>query len=244
MLAEYSFDTLAYLWVGTLLGGIAAGGAGFAFGLATSAVWLHRIDPLHSTILINGCDVLLHLTTIWPQRQHVELPRLWPFVVGGVAGIPIGVYLLAHTNAGALKMALGVFLILFDVYALIAPKLASFSGGGRPADMGIGFLDGILSGFGGYSGVFPTIWTQLRGWSKERARAVYQTFIIIIQTVAFIGIVWVTYDRAGLILMILVLPPLFLGAWIGWWLYGRLNDRRFRQVLAMLLIASGITLVF
>ena len=54
MLAGYSFDTLAYLWVGTLLGGIAAGGAGFAFGLAASAVWLHRIDPLHSTILING----------------------------------------------------------------------------------------------------------------------------------------------------------------------------------------------
>jgi uncharacterized membrane protein YfcA len=244
MLAGYSFDTLAYLWVGTLLGGIAAGGAGFAFGLAASAVWLHRIDPLHSTILINGCGVLLHLTTIWPQRQHVELPRLWPFVVGGLAGIPIGVYLLAHTNAGALKMTLGVFLILFGVYALIAPKLASFSGGGRPADMGIGFLGGILSGFGGYSGVFPTIWTQLRGWSKERARAVYQPFIIIIQTVALISIVWVTYDRAGLILMILALPPLFLGAWIGWWLYGRLNDRRFRQVLAMLLIASGITLVF
>ena len=110
--------------------------------------------------------------------------------------------------------------------------------------MGIGFLGGILSGFGGYSGVFPTIWTQLRGWSKERARAVYQPFIIIIQTVALISIVWVTYDRAGLILMILALPPLFLGAWIGWWLYGRLNDRRFRQVLAMLLIASGITLVF
>ena len=44
--------------------------------------------------------------------------------------------------------------------------------------------------------------------------------------------------------MILALPPLFLGTWIGWRLYGRLNDRRFRQVLAMLLIASGITLVF
>jgi hypothetical protein len=78
MLAGYSYDNLAYLWVGTLLGGIAAGGAGFAFGLATSAVWLHRIDPLHSTILINGCGLLLHLTTIWPQRQHVELSRLCP----------------------------------------------------------------------------------------------------------------------------------------------------------------------
>jgi uncharacterized membrane protein YfcA len=43
--------------------------------------------------------------------------------------------------------------------------------------------------------------------------------------------------------MIAVLPPLLLGTWIGWQLYGRLNERRFRQGLALLLIASGVTLV-
>jgi uncharacterized protein len=40
-----------------------------------------------------------------------------------------------------------------------------------------------------------------------------------------------------------VLPPLLVGTWIGWQLYGRLDDRRFRQALAVLLIASGLTLV-
>ena len=57
------------------------------------------------------------------------------------------------------------------------------------------------------------------------------------------GIVWVTLDRAGVIMMIAVLPPLLLGTWVGWQLYGRLDDRRFRQALAVLLIISGLTLV-
>ena len=51
-------------------------------------------------------------------------------------------------------------------------------------------------------------------------------------------------DRASVIMFISVLPPLAAGTWIGWHLYGRLNDLRFRQALAVLLIASGATLVF
>jgi uncharacterized membrane protein YfcA len=239
-----SLDTLGVLWLGALLGGIAAGGSGFAFGLAASSIWLHRIDPLHSTILITGCGVLLHLTTIWPQRQHVELARLWPFVAGGLAGIPIGVYFLAHTDAGILKITLGIFLLAFGSYALAAPRLHTITAGGRTADAAVGFVGGILGGIGGYSGVLPTIWTQLRGWPKEIARGVYQPYVIIIQAITLAGILIVAFDRAGLILLIAVLPPLLLGTWIGWQLYGRLNERRFRQGLAILLIASGATLVF
>ena len=84
MIGGIPLETLGFLWLGALLGGIAAGGAGFAFGLAASSIWLHRIDPVHSTILISACGTLLHLTTIWPQRRHIEVARLWPFVVGGL----------------------------------------------------------------------------------------------------------------------------------------------------------------
>lgn len=243
MIAGYPLETVAILWLGTLVGAIAAGGAGFAFGLTASSIWLHRIDPLHSALLINCCGTLLHLTTIWPQRKHVEIRRVWPFVVGGLIGIPIGVRVLLILDAGVLKAVLGGFLLAFGAYALLAPRLHTVKAGGRAADAGIGFMGGILSGIGGYSGVLPTIWTQLRGWPKQMARAVYQPYIIVIQSATVVGIIWATYDSAGLKLLLLVLPPLALGTWIGWQLYGRLNDLRFRQALAVLLIASGATLV-
>ena len=243
MLAGLSHETIGFIWLGTLLGGIAAGGTGFAFGLVASAIWLHRIDPLQSGVLIAGCGLLLHLTTIWQQRQHVEPARIWPFVVGGLVGVPIGVHFLAYTDAAMLKILLAVFLIVFGTYALLAPKLRTITGGGRPADVSIGFLGGILGGLGGYSGVLPTIWTQLRGWPKEMARAVYQPYVIVMQAVTLAGILWVAFDRADLRLLIVILPPLILGTWIGWKLYGKLDDRRFRQAIAVLLIASGVTLI-
>jgi len=243
MFAGLTLDTWGVLWLGALFGGIAAGGSGFAFALAASSIWLHRIDPLHSAIMCTGCGVLLHLTTIWPQRRHIVLGRLWPFVAGGLAGIPIGVHLLTYTDGGVLKIALGVFLLVFGTYALIAPRLHTLNGGGRSADAAVGFVGGILGGVGGYSGVIPTIWTQVRGWPKEVARGVYQPYVIVIQALTLAGIVWVTLDRTGLILLTAVVPPLLLGTWIGWQLYGKLNDLRFRQALAILLIASGATLV-
>ena len=84
----------------------------------------------------------------------------------------------------------------------------------------------------------------MRGWPKEMARGVYQPYVIVMHAIALAGILWVAFDRAGVIMLLVVLPPLLLGTWIGWQLYGRLNDRRFRQALAVLLIASGATLVF
>ena len=236
-------ETIGFLWLGALLGAIAAGGSGFAFGLASSSIWLHRIDPVHSTLLITACGVLLHMTTIWPQRRHLDVGKLWPLVAGGVFGIPIGVRMLLVVDAALLKSVLGVFLLAFGTYALLAPRLPVVTAGGRAADAGVGFLGGILGGIGGYSGVLPTIWTQLRGWPKATARAVYQPYVIIIQAVALVGLVWVTLDHAGMVMLIAVLPPLALGTWIGWQLYGKLNDLRFRQALAVLLIASGATLV-
>lgn len=243
MIAGLPYDTIAVLWLGALFGGLAAGGSGFAFGVAASAIWLHRIDPVHCALMVTGCGVLLHSTTIWPQRRHIEFGKLWPFLVGGLAGIPIGVRLLVYTDPGVLKAALGVFLLAFGTYALLSPRLHTFSGGGRAADAGIGFLGGVLGGIGGYSGVLPTIWTQLRGWPKASARAVYQPYIIVMHALALTGIVWVTLDHAGVIMMLAVLAPLLAGTWIGWQLYGKLDDRRFRQALAVLLIISGLTLV-
>jgi len=244
MFGSLTLDTVAVLWLGALLGGIAAGGSGFAFALAATSIWLHRVDPLQSTIMATGAGVLLHMSTIWPQRKNISLARVSPFIAGGLVGIPIGVYLLAFTNTGLLKLVLGTFLLAYGTYAVISPRLHTVRFGGRGADAAVGFIGGVLGGIGGYSGVLPTIWTQLRGWPKEIARGVYQPYIIVIQGITLAGIVWVTLDRTGLMLLAAILPPLLIGTWIGWQLYGKLDERRFRQGLGLLLVASGATLIF
>lgn len=236
-------QSLAVLWLGAFVGALAAGGAGFAFGIVAAAVWLHRLDPVYTTFLVVACGTILHSGLIWQVRRHIEGARLAPFIAGGVIGVPVGVWLLTRGNASAIKLALGLLLTAYGLYALAAPRLPVLRRGGKPADALIGLAGGILGGIGGFSGVLPAIWTQLRGWPKDVARGVYQPFILFghVSTLILVGLV--AFNRVGAVLLLLALPALFAGAWTGWHIYGRLDDRRFRQVLAALLIVSGAALV-
>ena len=241
--AIFAAKTLALLWLGAFGGGFASGAAGFAFGIVASAIWLHALDPLHATMLVVSGGFTIQAGTIWPMRREINARRLAPFVIAGLLGIPIGVWLLVRIDANALKIVLGIFLAVYGVYALATPRLPRITGGGRVADGAIGFFGGILGGIGGYSGVMPAIWCQLRGWSKEVSRGVYQPFIIMahLATMALIGVV--ALDRAGVVLFLLALPALMLGAFIGWRVYGRLDETRFRQIFAVFLVVSGLILV-
>ena len=239
----FTVQTLAVLWLGAFTGGFASGATGFAFGIVASAIWLHVLNPLHVTILIVSGGFAIQTGTIWPLRYDINPHRLAPFAIAGLLGIPVGVWLLVRVDSHALKIALGIFLAVYGVYALATPRLPRITRGGRIADSAIGFFGGVLGGIGGYSGVLPAIWCQLRGWSKEISRSVYQPFIVMahIATLTLIGVV--ALDRSGIVLFLLALPALAAGAFIGWRVYGKLDEVRFRQAFAVLLVVSGLILV-
>ncbi len=235
--------TLTVLWAGGFIGGIASGAAGFAFGVAASAIWLHAIAPIHVAVLVVGGGLAMQSTTIWTLRHSLDAHRLWPFVLAGVLGVPFGVWLLVRTDTAMLKIAIGVFLCAYGVYALAAPRLP-YVAANRPAEVAIGFISGVMGGLGGYNGVLPAVWTQLRGWSKDEARAFYQPFIVAVHIATIATLGTVAIDREGLVLLVLALPAMALGTWVGWKLYGRLDEKRFRQALAIMLLLSGAVLIF
>jgi uncharacterized membrane protein YfcA len=240
--ASLSGTTLAVLWLGAFFGGFASGAAGFAYGVVAAAIWLHDIEPLHTTFLVVTGGLAIQTGTIWPLRRRLERRRLVPALIAVVAGVPFGVWLLLHTDTGAMKFSFGIFLALYGLYSLLAPRLPHLEAG-TWADGVVGLLSGLMGGIGGLSGIAPAIWTQLRGWPKDTARAFYQPCIVVahIATIAVLGTV--ALDRRGLVLFVLALPVLVLGGWAGWSVYGRLDERRFRQMFAVLLIASGLVLV-
>jgi uncharacterized membrane protein YfcA len=240
--ASLSVTTLAFLWTGAFLGGIASGAAGFAYGVVASAIWLHAIAPVHAVFLVVSGGLITQTTTIWSFRRSLSWWRLWPFLLAGVLGVPIGIWLLVRTDIEMLKVGLGCFLAVYGLYALLAPRLPHVQAG-RGADAVIGFIGGILGGLGGFSGVLPAIWTQIRGWPKDEARAFFQPFIVVIHIATLVAIGTVALDRRALVLLALMLPALVAGIWVGWYLYGRLDERRFRQALALMLLLSGVILI-
>lgn len=238
-----SAATLAIVSLGAFIGAISAGAAGFAFAMTASAIWLHAIDPVRSALLVVALGTVLHAGLVWRMRHGIDRTRLTPFLIGGLLGIPLGVALLTTIDVAALRRGLGVLLLAYGTYALLVRALPRITAGGRRADAAVGLLGGVMSGLGGYSGVPTTIWTQLRGWPKDVARGVFQPFILATHVATLMLLSGLTVDATSVILLASALPALALGGWLGYRLYGRLNDVQFRQLLSLLIAASGAALL-
>ena len=236
---------LALFLMATFAAALVAGLAGFAFGLVAVAIWLHVLTPVQTVILVAAYALLIQGYSTWKLRHALSGARLWPFLAGGLLGVPIGGELLRWVPADHFRAAVGVFMVLFCVYALARPKWTVGEWGGRAADGGAGFAGGILGGATGLGGILPTVWCTARGWPKDEQRAVFQpvavgTFLL---TLLWLGGT-AAIDAETARLFLAGLPAVLAGTWLGLKWYRRLGENAFRQVVLGLLLVSGLALVF
>src|ERR1700694_1178499 len=130
----------------TFAGALVAGLSGFAFGLVVSSIWLYILTPLQTATLIIAFGLIVQGYSVWKLRGALDWKRLWPFVLGAALGVPVGVSILTWANPAHVRIGVGIFLVLYSLYALFRPAIKSVTTGGAAADAGIGFLNGVLGG--------------------------------------------------------------------------------------------------
>jgi uncharacterized membrane protein YfcA len=240
----FSLDLLIFL-VATFAGALVAGLSGFAFGLVAASVWLYILTPLQTATLIIAFGLIVQGYSVWKLRHALDWRKLWPFILGAAIGVPVGVAILGWANPAYVRAGIGVFLVLYSLYALLRPSLPPVTQGGAAADAAVGFANGVLGGITGLAGILVTIWCGLRGWPKDRQRAVFQPVAVAIfaMSALWLGVKGaVSVDTVRLFLF--GLPALLAGTWLGMKLYGRLDEAAFRKVVLVLLLASGVALMF
>ena len=234
----------ALLFLGAFAGGFVAGLAGFGTALMALGIWLYVLPPSDAVPLILICSVVAQSWTLPSLWRSFDFTLIWPFVIGGLIGVPLGTLLVAQADPNAFKLTVGVFLLLFPL-ALYFSKPMAFRFGGRPADAAIGFAGGILGALAGLSGPLPILWATIRGWGKDERRGIFQTYN---WTVLFAALC--LQAASGLIaghviwLALLAFPGTILGAWLGARCYHAMSDRNFRDVVLSLLFLSGVALVW
>jgi uncharacterized membrane protein YfcA len=237
--------TFGLLLLGALAGGFVSGLAGFGTGLMALGIWLYVLPPQVTVTLVLICSIVAQTSTLPAIWRHIDVRLVWPFLVGGLAGVPLGTLLVAHADPHAFKLSVGVLLLVFPTVLYLNRKPIALSIGGRAADAAIGFAGGILGGLAGLSGPLPTLWASVRGWGKDERRGVFQTYNWTVLSAALClqaGTGFVTSDVLRLALF--ALPGTLFGAWCGTRTYHALSDRNFRDVVLGLLFLSGIGLVW
>jgi uncharacterized membrane protein YfcA len=235
--------TLIFTLFAVFAGSLAAGLAGFAFSAISGAMLFHWLAPVQAVPLLLACSIttqLLSITTLWSAMRWRQCT---PYLVGGFVGIPLGAKLLQHFSPYTFAAGFGIFLILYSVYMLTRPCFTIRSGG-RLFEVAAGFAGGITGGATAFPGAIPTILCSLRGLSKTEQRGIVQPFIFLMQVATLVyfsklGIL----NSATLTAYFWCVPAVVIGTCLGLRIFDRIDDAKFRRVVLIFLLVSGITFV-
>ncbi len=237
-------ETVWIIALGAIVAGFVQGLSGFAFGLVAMSFWAWTIEPQLAAVLVVFGALTGQVVGALSVRRGFSLPVLLPFLVGGLAGIPIGTAILPMLDARLFKTVLGLVLVVWCPIMLFSRALPPVRFGGRLADGAAGLVGGVMAGLGGFSGPVPTLWCTLRQIDKDTQRTVIQNF-----NLATLAVTMATYFATGMVkaemvpMFAIVAPAMLLPALLGSRLYIGISEATFRRIVLGLLTASGAAML-
>src|SRR5215468_6545857 len=96
----------ALLLFGALAGGFVSGLAGFGTALMALGIWLYVLPPSLAVPLVLICSVVAQASTLPSMWKSFDLSLVWPFLIGGLAGVPLGTMMVAQADPKVFKLSI------------------------------------------------------------------------------------------------------------------------------------------
>jgi uncharacterized membrane protein YfcA len=219
----------------------------FGFGEAMVAVPLLALFiPLKAAaplaVMVSITVAAIVVAQDW-RKVHI---RSAGWLVGSsLAGIPIGLSLLAGSHQQAVKTALAVLILLFSGYSLLGRRPPELHSDSRLWLVGCGFCAGVLGGAYGMNGPPLVVYGAMRRWSAQHFRATLQAYFLPASILGLAGF-WIAglWTPPVTRYYLLCLPIVFLAVWLGRIINSRLRGVSFlRYVHVGLIVTATLLLV-
>src|SRR6267378_7796370 len=225
------------------LGALVFGITGFGSALITIPLATHLVPLGFALALFALVDVCSAFSVGLENPRNAvraEWQRLVPTILAGTA---LGVTLLVNLPRAAGMFLLGVFVVWYALYSLARrgpPRLIT----ARWAWLA-GLAGGITSTLFGAGGPPYAIYLSQRGLTKEQFRATmgFATMTSISLRVAAFAITGLLLDPAVWLTALVVVPAGLLGLFVARRLYRRISRELLMRAVAIVLLASGSSLV-
>ena len=234
---------MTFLILGAAAGGFINGLSGTGTALFALGFYLVVLPPVTSVAIVGLMAFLAGIQGLWVVRSEIlaKPARLIPFLLPGLAGVPIGLTLLDVIDAGTLRIGIAALLIVYGGYFSFRASLPAFERVTPWLDALIGFIGGVLGGAASVSGAIPAMWLSLRPWPKAETRAVLQPFnVAILSTMVTLLFFKGAYDVNAVRALMVTVPVGLIAAQIGIAVFKRLSDNVFRRLLIILTLLMGL----
>ncbi len=213
------------------------GDALVAMPLLTLIVGVQTATPL---VALGGSTIAF--TILLESWRRVDVQAAWRLVISTLIGIPVGLFLLKAAPEVIAEAILGILLIGFGMYNLIAPRLPKLKS--ERLSYVFGLVAGVLGGAYNTNGPPVVIYGMMREWPPERFRATLQGYFIVTG-----GTILISHGVAGLwtpeVLRLYAygLPVILAAVLLGGWANRKVSGEEFKRVVYAFLIVTGFLLI-
>ena len=245
MLLGTELTGLVELLLAVLIAFVAAvvlGSVGFGFGLVSSPPMLLFLEAKTTIVIVNTLTAIVAAFILLTSWRHLDLRRSKGLIIGGLAGTPVGVFLLNVAEPAILRILIGVLIVVMGLLSLREIRLpyATFPGSG----LLFGFITTLAVTAITIGGLLAGIYAIAQRWPAQTIRAsLAATFMISGATQVALYAVSGLYSRGTLTVVGLLIPALIVGFGVAVLLVGRLNEQVFRYVVIALVVLGGSILL-
>ena len=240
-----------------LVASLVHGIAGFGFAQVSMGLMPLFRSPASASIIFTATAVVSNARVWWSVRDAFDW-RKWVVPIGGlVVGMPLGIYVFSRFNQAQMRVAIGAVLVLAVIIVGATQQLDSVTDWieareyrpGKVIGATAGLLSGILGGAVAVPGppmiVYGAFMSASEFWSGEEMKATFTAFF---GTLMLYRLGSLTYTGAVttplMIEAAIAIPMVFLGAWVGVYIFDHIPERVFQWVVLVLLTVNAFVLLF
>jgi len=247
LLAEYGPWIVAWCFFALTCGGFIKGALGVGTPLLTVPM-MAQVLPPQMAIAIMAIPVVV--ANIWQfalaERSTAVVARFWPTFIAILIGTWIGVKILSTIDEKALMYVVGAAVITFAILQLsrFHPHLPERLV--KPAGIFFGGASGLIGGVSSFFGpMLITYLVSIRGLSKNQfVSAISFLYISAVVpwtlTLYYFGLL----DQRLLIYSTFATLPVTLGLLIGQRIRHSISEARFRYLIIIILVISGLSMLW
>jgi uncharacterized membrane protein YfcA len=223
----------------SLFAGLIAGITAFGFALIAVPLLILFFDPKAAVPIVTINSVMTGMFLYFELRKRMQPKKIIPLIIGGIVGLPFGVYLLAVLDKNILKISVGALITVFSVLLALGIKREIKSE--KYTSFLVGLVSGLLKGSTSLSGPPVVLFFINQDQEKEVFRANLTGYFMIMGTLAIIALAigkLVNLNVLGYSAWFFV--PTIIGTWLGSKICPRVNPLPFRNLSLAVVIIAGI----
>jgi uncharacterized protein len=219
--------------------GLVTGITAFGFALVAIPLLMLFFDPKAAVPIVTINSTLTGMYLFFELRKRMQVKKIIPLIIGGIVGLPFGVYILVVLDKDILKISVGALIAVFA--GLLALGIKREIKSEKNTSLLVGMVSGLLKGSTSLSGPPVVLFLINQDQEKEVFRANLTGYFMIMGTMAVIAL------TIGKLVSLTVLEysawfivPTILGTGLGSKICPHVNPVPFRNLSLAIVIMAGI----